>query len=119
MFDWSRFLDVASNLLAEARDEAALRSAISRAYYAAYHAAAAFVRASGLLQQRHTHQGVWNALVHDPDPARTEAGKRGDQLHRRRIMANYRGAAPSDLEAFARDAVAEARSLVDAISRLG
>ena len=118
MFDWAGYLDVADRLLAEAPDEAALRSAISRAYYAAYHAAAAFVAASGLLTQRHTHRRVWDALASDFDPARSSIGTRGDQLRQIRNDADYRDRMPGNLEIRARDAVAEGRSLVEAIRQL-
>jgi hypothetical protein len=36
MFDWSRYLDLADELARRVSDEAAERSAISRAYYAAF-----------------------------------------------------------------------------------
>ena len=118
MFDWNGFLDLADRLLADAPDEASLRSATSRAYYAAYHAAAAFVRASGLLRQGHTHHRVWIALTTDANPARSAIGDRGDRLRRRRIAADYQDDALEDLVTSARDAVDEARSLVEAINRL-
>jgi uncharacterized protein (UPF0332 family) len=118
VFDWTALLRVAERLLTEASDEASLRSAINRAYYAAYHTAAAFVRASGRLRQGHTHRRVWSILVEDRDPGWAAIGRRGDQLRETRIMADYRGNAPNNLAAVARHSVDEARSLVDAINRL-
>jgi len=119
VFDWSGFLNVANRLLTLAPDEGSQRTAISRAYYAAYHAASAFVRASGQLRQGHTHRRVWSALANGGDPALSEIGRRGDQLRQIRIIADYRDDAPDELPTIARDTVDEARSLVEAIHRLG
>lgn len=58
MFRWLDFLTLGERLSLTADDEAALRTAISRAYYAAYHEAAAFVRSEGLLRRQHSHQAV-------------------------------------------------------------
>lgn len=118
MFDWTEYLAVADRLLADAPDEGALRSAISRAYYAVYHAAATFVRTSGILRRGHSHRRVWSALANDVDPARAAVGARGDQLRQVRTDADYRDRVPGDLANRARDTVREARALVEAIHRL-
>ena len=57
-FDWTGFLTLAERLATDTGDEAAQRTAISRAYYAAYHAAASFVRAQGILTIGHTRLTV-------------------------------------------------------------
>lgn len=49
VFDWSADLDLAERLAHDGDDEAAQRAAISRAYYAAHHAAARFVRDHNLV----------------------------------------------------------------------
>jgi uncharacterized protein (UPF0332 family) len=104
--------------LAGFTEEAAHRSAISRAYYAAYHAAEAFVRAKGILTSGHTHQKVWDALVNDPDHARANVGVRGKQLNWIRVMADYRAPFPGDIGKELRAAIAEARGLVADLARL-
>jgi uncharacterized protein (UPF0332 family) len=52
MFNWQEYHILASNLLAQAdnseQKEAVLRSAVSRAYYAAFHAASDYLKASGM-----------------------------------------------------------------------
>ena len=55
-FTWQEFADLAGVLASEA-DEARQRTAINRAYYAAYHAASAYVRAHALCppHQHMTH----------------------------------------------------------------
>ncbi|MDP9364247.1 MAG: hypothetical protein M3Q10_08485 [Chloroflexota bacterium] len=58
MFDWDEFLALAERLNVQGADEATQRTIISRAYYAAYHAASTFVRAEGLLRVSHSHATV-------------------------------------------------------------
>jgi len=43
VFDWHEFLALADELAARSGDEAAVRTAISRAYYAAFHAGRAYL----------------------------------------------------------------------------
>ncbi len=52
MFVWTDYLVLAERLAARDADEAALRTAISRAYYAAYHRASTYVRANILVPPR-------------------------------------------------------------------
>jgi hypothetical protein len=119
VFDWEEYLALAALLAADTGNEASLRTAISRAYYAAYHAAATYVRTEGLLRRRHTHQRVWNALAEGPDPERSDAGRRGDLLRRVRLDADYSNPFPEDLVKQARDAVPQARSIIELLRRLG
>ncbi len=86
-FGWGEFLSLAHRLVLQASlesetAEADLRTAISRAYYAAYHAASAYVRANTLIPvaERLTHDKVWTVLARDQDRARAETGQRGDVL---------------------------------------
>ena len=116
-FDWSDYLPLAERLAAD-NDEAARRSAISRAYYAAYHAAARYVRARQLLVDNHTHQTVWRVLAGDADPARQHAGVSGQRLHYLRTEADYRQPFPGDIAAKTAGALADARQLIADIARL-
>ena len=117
-FDWGDFLDLADRLAADVDDEAAQRTVINRAYYAAYHTAAVVVRTKGMLTVGHTHRTVWAALFGDPDPDRNEAGRRGDDLRRLRTIADYRRPFPGDLAMTATDTIAEAREIIAMLDRL-
>jgi uncharacterized protein (UPF0332 family) len=92
MFTWSEFLRLASDTKGS-RDEAALRTAISRAYYAAYH----IVRHT--VENRHgkrfrgpsVHEQLWEFLRSEPgleSDARI-AGNRGLALRQLRTDADY------------------------------
>ena len=118
MFAWQDFLSLAERLAQDADDDSALRTAIGRAYYAAYHAAADYVRASGILETRHTHALVWAALAGDPDDARADVGKWGEILRRRRVAADYRHPFPGDVREQAQTAIVEARDVIDTLRRL-
>lgn len=118
MFGWNDYLTVAQRLTAPPADEAHLRTAISRAYYAAYHAAAAFVRAEGTLPSGHSHVTVWDALAADLGTDGAEAGRRGHRLKLLRQAADYRNPFPGDIDKQVRFALGEARSLVDVLEGL-
>ena len=120
-FQWNDFLALARRLARRKTSEAHQRTAISRAYYAAFHAASSFVRAKALVPptERLTHDKVWNLLATDPDPDRVDVGRRGDLLKRLRVNADYRTPLPDkNLAERVADALTEARRLVEAISRL-
>lgn len=118
VFAWSDFLAVAEWLSAGRPTEVDRRSTISRSYYAAYHAAAAFVRARGILTRGHSHQRVWGALTGDADPVRADLGIRGGRLRLLRLEADYRNPYRGDLGEEARFALVESQAVVDAIARL-
>ena len=117
-FDWVDFLTLAERLAGDTDDEPAQRTAISRAYYAAYHVAASLVRAKGILTVGHTHLTVWRALTNDPDPDLVLVGRRGDDLKRLRGDADYRNPFPGNLGNLVQAAIAEARNLIEALDRL-
>ncbi len=117
-FAWTDFLALAERLARDSDNEAAQRTAISRAYYAAYHAAAIFVRAKGILTIGHTHSTVWRALIADPDPDRALVGRRGDDLKRLRTNADYRNPFPGDVGSLGQHAIANARVVIDELDRL-
>lgn len=118
MFDWDDFLALGERLAAS-DDEASRRTAISRAYYAAYHAAAAFARAAGMLPGGHTHQRVWDAFARDPDADRATVGAAGDGLRQRRQAADYRNPFPGEIGRDAEAAIGEARGVIDLLKRIG
>ena len=119
MFVWDDFLVLGERLVNEMDDEASQRTAISRVYYAAYHAAAAFVRARGVLSETHTHRRVWAASASDADADRATVGALGDRLRQRRQFADYRNPYPGDIVWEAQAAAAEARIIIDLLRRTG
>ncbi len=120
MFDWEEFLVFAEQLTERGTDEAALRSAISRAYYAVYHRASAYLRANALVLpgSRLSHRTVWGAFEAGSHPRRLQVWARGDVLRRLRTSADYHNPFPGDLQTLARDATLEARAVLDLLDQL-
>ena len=118
MFNWEDFLALAERLVREVDNESSQRTAISRAYYAAYHAAAVYVRTQGLLPTGHTHRNVWAVLAASSNAELAEAGRRGDLLRQLRILADYRSRFPGDIGNQARTAAVRARDVIDTLRRL-
>lgn len=117
MFDWADYLVLAERLAEQATDEATQRTAISRAYYAAYHVAAEFVRAHGLLRAAHSHRTVWGTLVANPNPDLSNVGMRGNWLKQTRMRADYRNPYPGDLDRQVREVMIESTRIVEALRR--
>lgn len=119
MFDWLRFLSLAERLVADA-DEEALRSAISRAYYAAFHVAYTYVlmvnRYPG--RKRLRHMEVWNAFVDAPATVGLPIGVQGAKLLQDRHSADYATTFPGRLREKADEAIRDARAIIDAVDRL-
>ena len=73
-FRWTEYLRLAREL-AFRDNEAAMRSAVSRSYYAAYHAARHHMAAAGAESSRYgPHQAVWNELAASGNPSWKKAG---------------------------------------------
>ena len=91
MFDWSEFLDVAEELAQRTGDEAALRTAIGRAYYAAFGLARDHLVRSGVRipQAGAAHPIVWRRFHASPDRAQRRIANLGGQLRKRRGWADY------------------------------
>jgi uncharacterized protein (UPF0332 family) len=95
-FDWREYLALAESLLQErkafAPEEACIRSAISRAYYAALISARnRAVAKDGFLPQRERsiHQQVKDYYKVNKDRKRTAIGSWLGKLARKRNMADY------------------------------
>lgn len=119
-FEWSDYLDLAERLIEREPDEAALRTAVSRAYYAVYHRASAHIRNNSLVpaRERLTHRKVWDVFQVAGNVAHADVGFRGRRLHLLRTSADYRHPFPGDLQELAPIAVVEARELLALIDRL-
>lgn len=93
-FEFAQFLLYAQRLAARTDcDEAERRSAVSRAYYAAYHATRKrllIAAASTVHTAEGSHEKVWNLAKVSPDESIKLAGKAGERLKERRVEADYR-----------------------------
>lgn len=91
-FEWEHYLDLAQRL-AQADDEASQRSAISRAYYAAFHLARKYVEKAhpevSLRQHGVEHGAIW-AHLKSGNSREPVIGEQGDRLRQTRVKADYR-----------------------------
>lgn len=100
-FDWKEFNDLALALASIHTDEASHRTAISRAYYAAYHEASAYIRARALCpaSQPLTHRLVWRLIREAPGARSAVIANLGFDLRNLRESADYRNPYPGVLSA--------------------
>jgi uncharacterized protein (UPF0332 family) len=117
-FSWVDYLDLATRLAGEA-DEAAKRTAISRAYYAAFNQADAWLQArrppppgGGA-----SHERVWAEFRSGSDAAQRIAID-GERLKLRRVQADYRIPYRGDLNGEAGMAIQISRKLSRALQAL-
>lgn len=104
-FDWSHYLVVARELIGQrggsSSQEARLRSAISRAYYAAFCKASNYLRDKEGLpvtnprHQKLGHQEVIDVFKRKPDSPFRQVGADLDRLRGDRETADYHDHAPS------------------------
>ncbi len=90
-FGWEDYLSLANDLSKDQKNEAALHSAVSRAYYAAFNVAKNFLNKNGASVSENTlsvHQTVWNAFLGRGRTWET-VHRHGDSLKKRRIAADY------------------------------
>ena len=90
MFDWNDFKTLAEELR-QRNDEAALRTAISRVYYAVYWRARNFLESEGFILRQHeaSHVQIWNEYKQKAGQTNKAIGKSGSELHRFRVQADY------------------------------
>lgn len=113
-FSWDEFGDLAIWLEAELPSESGQRTAINRAYYAAYHAASAFVHARALNPsgQPLSHDRVWRLIRNSVLPNSAEIAKLGFDLKDTRVGADYRNPFPGDLANEVKDALSNSAAIV-------
>jgi len=91
-FDWSQYLVLAKDLSTRS-DEAALRSAISRAYYAAYHRAKTFCASKAILITtsggNSDHHDLWETCGKRAGITFAKVHTIGTRLKRKRKNADY------------------------------
>lgn len=90
-FRWTDYLALATQL-AQETNEAALRSAISRAYYAAYHEAKYLADPNNegkFSNQRGSHSALWDFYQQNSNSVYKTVGTQGDRLYKNRLKADY------------------------------
>ncbi|MFT4037646.1 MAG: hypothetical protein QM692_05650 [Thermomicrobiales bacterium] len=117
-FSWNDFVELGDWLANARADEAAQRTAISRAYYAAYHAASAFVRTERLCppDQNLTHWLVWRLIRTSQHPRGEKIAEIGFELRDLRVAADYWLQFPGDPYTKARDAISSSTVIVTMLS---
>src|SRR5947208_1064428 len=90
-FDWTQYLILARKLGSES-EESALRSAISRAYYAAFKTAEHYCENTGIsiVDTGKPHQDVWDAFLAKGGTTFNSVYDKGERLKRKRVKADYR-----------------------------
>jgi hypothetical protein len=118
-FYFADFLEVAEALAAR-NDEAARRSAISRAYYAVLHVAHRALPASqqAAMSHRDTHRVTFQLYAASSVAACRQIGNSGIVLQRPRVSADYR-LLPSVTSGHALRHVAIARQAMERLRRHG
>jgi uncharacterized protein (UPF0332 family) len=116
VFDWHGFLALAAELAVRAGDEAAARTAISRAYYAAFHAGRAYLDRVDIPAELggRAHRQLRQVLeLRDPAISETLA-----RLHDWRKEADYDDSCSFDVERQASIAIGLARATIEKIEAI-
>lgn len=116
----NQFLLLADQLLKTQQHQAGLRTAVSRAYYAAHHHVKAFVESAGVAVRKggEAHADVWYHLAGIGDAELEGVGNELAQLHSDRNEADYDlHRTQFERKANATDRVTQARELMDAVDR--
>lgn len=90
-FNWNEYLNLA-NILSANGDEASQRTATSRAYYAAFHAATLHARHNGYAERNHGR--LWKMYSSDSDINSRRISALGNQMKKAREDADYEAAVP-------------------------
>lgn len=118
MFDWTNYLELARGL-AQGSDEASQRSAISRAYYAAFNNARLWLDSQGVTftSRESIHRQVWDEFLKSGATSQQQIGSTGDKLRARRARADYEDAIV-DLSRQVTIAIQQAEELLNGLSKL-
>ncbi len=119
-FSWASYLGVARTLSEwPDADEAALRSVISRAYYAAFHAAKDLLLARGdSLSRRDVHSAVWTRCKFHGGRELKPIGARGLRLRDYRVKADYDNPFPEQLQPKVQYALEAAEFILTEVARI-
>jgi uncharacterized protein (UPF0332 family) len=123
-FDWSDFLKLAESLAraerASSLEEAALRSAVSRAYYAAFCLSRNYARDRGriaLTGQARDHGIVKDYFKYSRVRDHKKIGTKLDRLRDNRNCADYDDDLRGNLRALTQFSLAEARDILGLLDR--
>ena len=100
--------------------EAALRTAVSRAYYSAFHSAVALIKEMGVALPvgPESHHKVRYCLMESGEPDGLAAGTSLQTLRKYRNVADYDLAASAEFNATkVRDCIGQARLIIDRLQR--
>ena len=124
-FDWTDFLTLADALVRDPNspgpEEASLRSAISRAYYAAFCVARNFGRDKGEFTPTQTGRDHWLVMNHfrsSPNRNRRKIGLDLGRLYDNRTNADYDDILSGRQVALAQSSVAIAQNVLSALNTL-
>ncbi len=116
MFEWPKFFTLAEELGARHDDEAALRSAVSRGYYAVFGTARELLRTEGVDEEvLRSHWKVWRG--YKQASGRRALGIDGARLKAKRLRADYANTI-DDLPALVRDSLEMVRALLIALDSI-
>ena len=123
-FDWSEYLTLAHELAGEvsvpSSRESKLRSAISRAYYAAFCRARNHLRETqphGIPRGPEVHKYVQNQFLSSRDPARKKIGTNLERMRDGRNKADYDDSVPG-LDEIAEVTLTQSGEVISALFRI-
>lgn len=116
-FDWHNFLLLAEEL-AKRGDEAAKRTAISRAYYFIFNLGYARAEANGAFIGGDRHTQCWRRYLSTPDPTCKTLGNMGERMKLRRTSADYEAPTKARLNDDVQRSLEEARQFMSALAAL-
>jgi len=108
---------LAGDKSAHSSEEAKLRSAVSRAYYAAFHKAQKVVFPDRLPEGFGSHREVIDELQRSDDPSRRQIGVEMNRLQGDRKKADYYDSI-NNLPRMAQDVLISVEELISNLSRL-
>lgn len=128
-YDWSQFLKLAENLHNDPHHpgprEASQRSAVSRAYYAAFHLAVELacsenpqIRQLKTKRDPSIHRETNDHFLYSKDMARKKLGSRLNALRTKRNQADYDETIRGSMSGFSKGAIEEAQKLIGMIGKL-
>jgi hypothetical protein len=90
-FDWSQYVRLAEELGRRSEDAAALRTAISRAYYYVFHLALERASRNGFvtIKGESSHLQLWKLFSTSPEPSCLKLGQIALRLKEKRERADY------------------------------
>lgn len=112
-FDWNHYLVLAKKLVAE-KDDAALRSAVSRSYYCVFNLAMTRAKSNEYRTKddASSHDQLWSLYERNTENAACrQLSLIGARMKRRRVNADYR-TVYSNLKGEAEDAIEDAEECI-------